>query len=120
MKYEFNPEDAFRFARSQGIEVKQSGKELFFKTCPYCKPRATKDNTRTFSINLETGQFSKRQSGDIIQRFCVQPGNRDRRVLSAKAPVPAAAAGKGSDCAEAAGYTIPGESGNWSAGSQAV
>lgn len=55
--YEFKEQDAWDFARYQGIEVKQSGDELHFKTCPYCKPRATKGNTRTFSINLRTGQF---------------------------------------------------------------
>ena len=29
---------------------------MFFKTCPYCKPRATRGNVNTFSINLKTGQ----------------------------------------------------------------
>lgn len=55
--YEFNPDDAYNFARHVGIEVKEYGGELFFKTCPYCKPRATRGNVRTFSINLKTGQF---------------------------------------------------------------
>lgn len=55
--YEFNPDDAYNFARHVGIEVKEHGGELFFKTCPYCKPRATMGNVRTFSINLKTGQF---------------------------------------------------------------
>lgn len=55
--YEFNPDDAYNFARHVGIEVKEHGCELFFKTCPYCKPRATRGNVRTFSINLKTGQF---------------------------------------------------------------
>lgn len=55
--YEFNPDDAYNFARHVGIEVKEHGGELFFKTCPYCKPRATRGNVRTFSINLKTGQF---------------------------------------------------------------
>ena len=40
--YEFNPDDAYNFARHVGIEVKEHGGELFFKTCPYCKPRATR------------------------------------------------------------------------------
>ena len=55
--YEFKEQDAWEFARQQGIDVKQSGEELHFKTCPYCRPKATKGNTRTFSINLRTGQF---------------------------------------------------------------
>lgn len=55
--YEFNPDDAYNFARHVRIEVKEHGGELFFKTCPYCKPRATRGNVRTFSINLKTGQF---------------------------------------------------------------
>ena len=55
--YEFNPDDAYNFARHVGIEVKEHGGELFFKTCLYCKPRATRGNVRTFSINLKTGQF---------------------------------------------------------------
>lgn len=55
--YEFKENDAFEFARHVGIEVKPQSGELFFKTCPYCKPRATKGNIRTFSINLTTGQF---------------------------------------------------------------
>ena len=56
MQYVFKPDDAYDFARSQGIEVKQKGDELFFKTCPYCKPTASKGNLRTFSINLSTGE----------------------------------------------------------------
>lgn len=55
--YEFRESDAFAFARHVGIEAKPQGGELFFKTCPYCKPRPTRGNTRTFSINLSTGQF---------------------------------------------------------------
>ena len=55
--YEFREQDAWEFARQQGIEARNSGDELHFKTCPYCRPRATKGNTRTFSINLRTGQF---------------------------------------------------------------
>ena len=58
MKYEFKEEDAYRFAREQGIEVKRSGNQLHFKTCPYCKPKATKGNVRTFAIELADGQFN--------------------------------------------------------------
>lgn len=55
--YEFKEQDAFDFARHVGIEARPHGGELFFKTCPYCRPRPTKGNVRTFSINLTTGQF---------------------------------------------------------------
>lgn len=54
--YEFKPSDAYDFARNVGILCKERGDELFFKTCPYCKPRATRGNVNTFSINLKTGQ----------------------------------------------------------------
>lgn len=70
--YEFKEQDAYDFARQQGIEVKRSGDELHFKICPYCRPRPTKGNTRTFSINLKTGQFKCLRSscgatGNMIQ-----------------------------------------------------
>ena len=55
--YEFKEQDAFDFARHVGIEAKPHGGELFFKICPYCRPRPTKDNIKSFSINLSTGQF---------------------------------------------------------------
>lgn len=55
--YEFREADAFTFARHVGAETKVQGGELFFKICPYCRPRPTHGNTRTFSINLQTGQF---------------------------------------------------------------
>ena len=55
--YEFKPDDAYGFARHVGILCKERGDELFFKTCPYCKPRATRGNVNTFSINLKTGQL---------------------------------------------------------------
>ena len=54
--YEFSSDDAFRFARGLGIPVRQRGYELFFQECPYCHGRG-KGNEKSFSINLETGQF---------------------------------------------------------------
>lgn len=70
--YEFREQDAYDFAASQGIETKRTGYELHFKTCPYCRPKATKGNVRTFSINLQTGQFkclraSCGVSGNMLQ-----------------------------------------------------
>ena len=55
--YEFKEQDAFEFARHVGIEAKVRSGQLHFKTCPYCKPKATKDNMNTFAIDLKTGQF---------------------------------------------------------------
>lgn len=34
--YEFNPDDADRFAMQIGIPVRRHGRELIFKKCPYC------------------------------------------------------------------------------------
>jgi len=56
MFYEFNPEDAFRFARHVNATTYQKGEELVFRECCYCHGRG-KDNQKTFSINLKTGQF---------------------------------------------------------------
>mgnify|MGYP002796254000 CR=1 FL=1 len=55
--YEFKEQDAYDFARYIGAQTKPHGDELMFWTCPYCKPRPTRGNTETFSINLKTGQF---------------------------------------------------------------
>ena len=53
--YKFTPDDAFRFAREQGIQARPYGKELRFKKCPFCKNNT--DDKNTFAISLETGQF---------------------------------------------------------------
>ena len=55
--YEFKEQDAWDFARHVGIEVGKRGDELHFKICPYCRPKPTQGNIKTFSINLRTGQF---------------------------------------------------------------
>lgn len=55
MRYTFNPDDAMRFASERGIKVVKRYNELLFRKCPYC--RQMTDDTNTFSINLETGQF---------------------------------------------------------------
>lgn len=52
--YRFDPEDARRFAREQGIKAGVRGDELRFLECPYCHSRKDKN---TFAINLKTGQF---------------------------------------------------------------
>ena len=53
--YHFDPEDAKRFGREQGIEFRVRGDELHFKKCPYCGQLTNDKNT--FAINLKTGQF---------------------------------------------------------------
>ena len=53
--YQFDPEDARRFAQEMGIQYRTRGEEMQFYQCPYCKMK-TKDKN-TFSINLRTGQF---------------------------------------------------------------
>lgn len=64
MIYEFNPEDARRFALETGISTRKKGNELEFLFCPYC--RGGKGDKNTFSINLTTGQFEcKRASCGI-------------------------------------------------------
>lgn len=50
--YEFNPDDAWRFAREAGIECRVKGTELHFKYCPYCRGGENRD-TNTFAISLE-------------------------------------------------------------------
>ena len=54
--YNFNPDDAFSFARFQGEQTRLKGDELHLKYCPYCHGGANHDRY-TFSINLKTGQF---------------------------------------------------------------
>ena len=53
--YEFDVDDARRFASEQGIAARVRGKELQFSKCPYCRNRT--DDKNTFAINLRTGQF---------------------------------------------------------------
>lgn len=55
--YEFKEQDAFDFARHVQAETNVRNGELFFKICPYCNPKPTRDNVKSFSINLTTGRF---------------------------------------------------------------
>lgn len=54
--YEFDSDDAFRFARDRGSKTKTRGDELQLLDCPYCHGSGHGDKY-TFSINLHTGQF---------------------------------------------------------------
>ena len=55
--YEFKEQDAWNFARHVGIEVNKTGDNLHFRVCPYCRPKPTGGNAKSFAINLRTGQF---------------------------------------------------------------
>ena len=55
--YEFKEQDAFGFARHIHAQTREHNGELFFRLCPYCNPKPSRDNLSTFSINLKTGQF---------------------------------------------------------------
>lgn len=55
--YEFKEQDAYDFARHVHAETNVRNGELFFKICPYCNPKPTRDNVKSFSINLTTGRF---------------------------------------------------------------
>lgn len=55
--YEFKPDDAWNFARHVHAQAQERNGELFFRACPYCNPRPTRDNLNSFSINMKTGQF---------------------------------------------------------------
>lgn len=66
--YQFNPEDAYRFANAVNIQARERRNELWFKQCPFCKGIG-KGNEKTFSINLETGQFC------CFRASCKRQGN---------------------------------------------
>lgn len=55
--YEFEREDAFRFANSVGAKTRVRGNELQFMDCPYCHG-ASRGDKNTFSINLDNGTFN--------------------------------------------------------------
>lgn len=59
--YEFNKDDAYRFAREQMIHTREKGSELVFNFCPICKGGKSRDKG-TFSINLRTGQCECKRS----------------------------------------------------------
>lgn len=103
--YEFKPDDAYDFARHVGIQANVRGDELIFRTCPYCKPRNTKGNLNTFSINLKTGQFKCLRAscgvsgnmitlsrdfdfslGNEVDEYC-RPKKQYRRLKTPKEPI---------------------------------
>ena len=55
--YEFERDDAYRFARHVYTEHKERNGELHFKECPYCKGGSgRKKDNYTFAINLGNGK----------------------------------------------------------------
>lgn len=67
--YEFKERDAFDFARHIHAQTREHNGELFFRLCPYCNPKPSRDNLSTFSINLNTGQFK------CLRASCGASGN---------------------------------------------
>lgn len=67
--YEFNPDDAYRFAREQNIHVLLRGDELRFQHCPYCGGGPSHHDKNTFAINLVNGSFNCKRSS------CGRTGN---------------------------------------------
>lgn len=65
--YEFNPDDAFRFARHVNIQTTHRGRNLNFKKCPYCGQNT--DDKNTFAINLDNGTFN------CLRASCGAKGN---------------------------------------------
>ena len=66
--YEFDAEDAFRFARDRGIQTRKQNDELMFLQCPYCNGGKHRDKY-TFSINLRNGTFN------CLRSSCSVKGN---------------------------------------------
>lgn len=69
--YEFDREDAIRFANEMMAQTKIRGDELQFKKCPYCGSTGKGDQYK-FSINLKTGLYkcmraSCEAHGNMIQ-----------------------------------------------------
>ncbi len=68
MRYDFQEQDAYSFARHIGISARRHGYELKFKECPYCHGGEHRD-IDTFAINLRTGQFK------CLRSSCSASGN---------------------------------------------
>ena len=68
--YEFQPEDAERFASFIGITARRNGDELKFKICPYCKSRKDKG---TFAINLSGRHAGQKVTCSHSQRTSAFP-----------------------------------------------
>ena len=56
MSYEMKQDDVERFAASVGIEIREHGHEIQFRTCPSCRGGSHRDEW-TFSVNGQSGAF---------------------------------------------------------------
>lgn len=56
MSYEMKQDDVIRFASSVGIETREHGHEIQFRTCPRCRGGQHRDEW-TFSVNEQSGAF---------------------------------------------------------------
>lgn len=63
--YQFKTDDIFVFANDIGAKYRDTGREVLFKECPYCKGGGHDFNT--FSINKQNGQFKCFRSGCGVQ-----------------------------------------------------
>ena len=62
--YQFQEEDARRFAHHVGAEARMHGSELQFKECPFCHGGSGRKKDRyTFAINLKTGACNCKRAG---------------------------------------------------------
>lgn len=62
--YQFQEEDARRFANHVGAEARMHGSELQFKECPFCHGGSGRKKDRyTFAINLKTGACNCKRAG---------------------------------------------------------
>ena len=52
-----NRDDLLGFAEYIGAEIKEKGKDMFFRYCPKCGSSAPKDDEWKFSVNWKTGAF---------------------------------------------------------------
>lgn len=55
MGYTFRADDVYGLAAKLGADVREKGRELFFRYCPYCGGDG--HDRDTFSVNLENGTF---------------------------------------------------------------
>ena len=55
MGYTFRADDVYGLAAKLGAQVREKGRELFFRYCPYCGGDGR--DRDTFSVNLENGTF---------------------------------------------------------------
>lgn len=65
--YQFDIDDAKRFALEQGIKVSIRGDEMLFRQCPYCRNQTDKKNK--FALNIHTGAFN------CLRASCGAKGN---------------------------------------------